>query len=69
MKKEKKIGILTVILAAICCALPIILLSLGVGSLSIGAFIENYGSYFFIAGIIILVFAFYMYYKKRKIMK
>ena len=67
MKNETKMRAFIVILGVICCSLPVILLSIGVGSISIGALIENYGSYFLIAGIIVLVFAGYLYFRKSRI--
>jgi len=43
-----------------------LLFSVGLGSLSIGAFTEKYSMYFIIAGIIILALALYFYFSGRK---
>jgi len=66
VRLETKIRVIIVVIATACCAIPLLLFSVGLGSLSIGAFTEKYSMYFIIAGIIILALALYFYFRGRK---
>lgn len=64
--KASKLGILSALIASICCLGPVLLILLGLGGLGIGAVIGKYHWYFIAAALVLLAFAWESYLKKKK---
>lgn len=64
--RVSKLGILSVLIASVCCLGPVLLILLGLGSLGIGAAIGKYHWYFIIAAFILLSFEWRSYLKKKR---
>jgi copper chaperone CopZ len=64
--KSTRIGILSVLIASICCVGPLLLILLGLGSLGIGAAIGKYHWYFIVAALVLIAFSWRSYLKKKK---
>lgn len=65
--KVSKLGILSAMIASICCVGPLLLILLGLGSLGIGAAIGKYHRYFISASLLLLTFAWRSYLKENKV--
>lgn len=64
--QANKVGILSAIVASICCVGPLLLILLGLGSLGLGAFFGTYHWLFIGAGLTILVFAWTLYFREKR---
>lgn len=64
--KASKLGILSAVVASVCCLGPLLLILLGLGSLGIGAAIGRYHWYFIAVALVLLTFAWAGYLKKKK---
>lgn len=64
--KSGKLGILSALVASICCLGPVLLIFLGLGSLGIGAAIGKYHWYFITGAVVLLVFSWRDYLKDKK---
>lgn len=64
--KASKLGILSAVIASICCIGPLLLILLGLGSLGIGAVIGKYHWYFIIAALVLIAFSWRSYLKEKK---
>jgi len=60
-------GIITAIVASLCCIGPVLVALIGIGSVGAFAFFENYRPYLIGATILLLGVAFYFVYRKREI--
>jgi len=65
--KVSKLGILSAVIASICCVGPLLLILLGLGGLGIGAAIGKYHGYFIVAALLLLTFAWRSYLKEKKV--
>ena len=61
-----KLGILSGIVASVCCLGPPLLILLGLGSLGLGSFFGKYHWYFILAGAALLAFAWRGYLKEKR---
>jgi len=69
MKKDNKpllFGIGAGFIASLCCLGPVILVALGLSSVSFALSIGKYTWFFFSLGAIFLVFSLVLYYRKKK---
>lgn len=64
--KASKLGILSAVIAPICCVVPLLLILLGLGSLGLGAFIGRYHWFFIAAALGLIIFAWRGYFKEKK---
>lgn len=64
--KSTKLGILSAVIASICCIGPLLLILLGLGSLGIGAAIGRYHWYFIAVALMLLIIAWKGYLKEKK---
>ncbi|NIR52523.1 hypothetical protein GWO43_28420 [candidate division KSB1 bacterium] len=64
--QANKVGILSAIVASICCVGPLLLILVGLGSLGFGAFFGKYHGLFSGAGLAILVFAWTLYFREKR---
>ena len=64
--KASKLGILSALIASICCLGPLVLILLGLGSLGIGAVIGKFHWYFLVAAFGLITFAWRGYFKEKK---
>ncbi len=62
--KPQKLGILSALLASMCCLGPVLLVLLGLGSLGFGTFLGRYHWWFIAAAIILLTIAWRSYLKE-----
>jgi len=60
-------GIITAIVASLCCIGPVLVTLIGMGSVVAFAFFENYRPYLIGATTLLLGVAFYFVYRKREI--
>ena len=60
-------GIITAIIASLCCIGPVLVALIGIGSVGAFAFFENYRPYLIGATILLLGVAFYLVYRKREV--
>jgi len=58
-------GVLSALVASVCCVGPLLLILLGLGSLGLGAFFGRYHWWFILAAIGLLAFAWRAYLKER----
>lgn len=61
-----RIGVLSAIVASICCIGPLILITLGLGSLGLGAVISKYHGLFLTASILLILFSWIKYFNEKK---
>jgi mercuric ion transport protein len=61
-----RIGVLSAIVASICCIGPLILIALGLGSLGLGAIISKYHGLFLSAGMLLILFSWIRYFNEKK---
>lgn len=59
--KPQKLGILSAVIASVCCVGPLVLVFLGLGSLGLGAVLGRYHWWFILAAIVILTIAWRSY--------
>jgi len=64
--KADKLGILSALLASVCCVTPLILVLLGLGSLGIGAVLGRFHWWFLGAALVLLTAAWRRYVQERK---
>lgn len=64
--KTSRLGILSAIIVSTCCAGPLLLILLGLGSLGIGAAIGKYHWYFIVAALVLIGFTWQRYFKEKK---
>jgi len=64
--KAKNLGIFSALFASACCAVPLILIFLGLGSLGIGAALSKYHYIFLSGGSIMLILAWSYYLRELK---
>lgn len=64
--KASKLGILSALIASICCIGPLVLILLGLGSLGVGATIGKYHWYFISGAIILITSAWRKFLKEKK---
>lgn len=64
--QANKLGIMSAIVASICCVGPLLLIVLGLGSLSLAAFFSKYHWLFIGGGLAILVFAWTLYFREKR---
>jgi len=64
--KSHKVGIISAVLASICCVGPLLLAALGLGSLGVSAVIGEYHWYFIAGAGIILGVAWFGYLRERR---
>lgn len=60
-------GIITAIIASLCCIGPVLVALIGIGSVGAFTFFENYRPYLIGATILLLGVAFYLVYRKREV--
>lgn len=65
-KKGGLVGILTGLLASLCCITPVVLILLGLGSASFAFSFIGLKPYFLVASILMLAVSFWFYFRKRK---
>lgn len=63
--KPGQMGILSALVASVCCVGPLLLVLLGLGSLGLGAFFGRYHWWFILAAIGLLAFAWRAYLKEK----
>lgn len=63
--KAQKLGILAGFIASVCCLGPLLLIILGLGSLGLGAVIGKFHLFFLVAGLIIIILAWSLYFKEK----
>lgn len=63
--KPGHMGILSALVASVCCVGPLVLVLLGLGSLGLGAFFGRYHWWFILAAIGLLAFAWRAYLKEK----
>jgi copper chaperone CopZ len=63
--KAGKLGILSALVASVCCVGPVVLILLGLGGLGLGAMLGRYHWWFILAAVGLLVFAWRVYFKER----
>lgn len=64
--KSIKTGVLSAIFASVCCIGPLILITLGLGSLGLGAVAGRYHVLFLAAGILLILFSWRRYFNEKK---
>ncbi len=64
--QANKLGMLSALIASICCAGPLLLIALGLGSLGLGAFFGKYHWLFIGAGLAVLVLAWVLYFREKR---
>lgn len=64
--KAQKLGILSGVVASLCCLGPPLLIFLGLGTLGLGSFFGKYHWYFILAGTLLLGFAWRAYFKEKR---
>ena len=64
--KAKGLGVLSAITASVCCLGPLLLITLGLGSLGLGAALGRYHWYFILGAALLLSFAWRNYFKEKK---
>lgn len=64
--KAEKLGILSALLASLCCLGPLVLVLVGLGTLGLGAFFGRYHWWFILAAIGLLTFAWRSYLKEKR---
>ncbi len=64
--KAHRLGILSAVVASVCCLGPPLLILLGLGSLGLGSFFGRYHWYFILAGTVLLGFAWRSYLKEKR---
>lgn len=64
--KADKLGILSVLMASVCCITPLILVLLGLGSVGIGAILGRFHWWFLGAALILLTMAWRRYVQERR---
>jgi len=64
--KPHRLGILSGVVASVCCLGPPLLILLGLGSLGLGSFFGKYHWYFILAGALLLAIAWRSYFKEKK---
>lgn len=64
--KAQKLGILSGVVASLCCLGPPLLIFLGLGTLGLGSFFGKYHWYFILAGTFLLGFAWRAYFKEKR---
>lgn len=60
-----KMGLLSAIVASICCTGPLILIALGLGGLGLGAAISKYHGLFLTAGILLILLSWARYFEEK----
>jgi len=64
--KAKGFGILSALTASLCCLGPLLLITMGLGSLGFGAVLGRYHWYFILGAALLLAFAWRSYYREKK---
>lgn len=64
--EAQKVGIMSAVVASICCVGPLALILLGLGGLGLGAFFGKYHWIFIGAGSVLLLSAWGLYYREKK---
>lgn len=64
--KAQKLGILSGVVASLCCLGPPLLIFLGLGTLGLGSFFGKYHWYFIWTGTLLLGFAWRAYFKEKR---
>ncbi len=64
--KSHKTGILSAVMASVCCVGPVLLAALGLGGLGVGAFIGAYHWYFIGGATVVLGFAWLNFLRERR---
>jgi mercuric ion transport protein len=64
--KPQRLGILSSVVASVCCLGPPLLILLGLGSLGVGAFLGKYHWYFILGGGVLLTVAWISYFKEKR---
>jgi copper chaperone len=64
--KAEKLGWLSVILASVCCVLPLAAVLVGLGSVGLGAILGGLGIYFDLGGLVVLAVAWFYFLRERR---
>lgn len=64
--KAQKLGILSALVASLCCLGPLVLVLVGLGTLGLGAFFGRYHWWFILAAIALLTIAWRSYVKEKR---
>ena len=64
--ESNKTGMLSVLMASVCCVGPLLLAALGLGGLGVGAFIGAYHWYFIGGATVVLGFAWFNFLRERR---
>ncbi len=64
--KPGKMGVLSAMLASVCCLGPIVLVLLGLGTLGIGALLGRYHWFFIGGAALVLIYAWRLYAKEKR---
>ncbi len=64
--KPGKMGVLSAVLASICCLGPVVLVLLGLGTLGIGALLGRYHWFFIGGAALVLIYAWRVYAKEKR---
>lgn len=63
--KAEKLGVLSALMASVCCVTPLLLVLLGLGSLGIGAVLGRFHWWFLLLAVGLLTYGWWMYVKER----
>ena len=64
--KPGKMGVLSAVLASVCCLGPVVLVLLGLGTLGIGALLGRYHWFFIGGAALVLIYAWRVYAKEKR---